>query len=56
MPLQRSPCDDFTITLTPLDPNTPFCPTKKPRASLAAGSHWPAEGHCGEGVEGMDGE
>lgn len=31
MPLQRSPCDDFTSTVTPLDPDTPpFCPTQNP--------------------------
>lgn len=28
-PPHRSPCDDFTSTVTPLDPDTPFCPTQK---------------------------
>lgn len=30
MPPQRSPCDDFTSTVTPLDPDTPLCPTQNP--------------------------
>lgn len=38
MPLQRSPCDDFTSTVTPLDPDTPLCPTKTP--SLSPCSCW----------------
>ncbi|KAK9514253.1 hypothetical protein VZT92_027732 [Zoarces viviparus] len=29
-PPHRSPCDDFTSTVTPLDPDTPFCPTQNP--------------------------
>lgn len=31
MPPQRSPCDDFTSTVTPLDPDTPLCPTQNPK-------------------------
>lgn len=30
MPPQWSPCDDFTSTVTPLDPDTPLCPTQNP--------------------------
>lgn len=30
MPPQRSPCDDFTSTVTPLDPDTPLSPTQNP--------------------------
>ena len=58
MPLQRSPCDDFTSTVTPLDPDTPPLSNPKPQPSLpaAAGSHWPAECRCGGGEEGLDRE
>lgn len=31
MPLQRSPCDDFTSTVTPLDPDTPSLPNQNPK-------------------------
>lgn len=34
MPLQQSPCDDFTSTVTPLDPDAPLCPTKTTRLCL----------------------
>lgn len=30
MPLHRRPSDDFTSTVTLLDPDTPFCPAPNP--------------------------
>lgn len=35
MPPQWSPCDDFTSTMTPLDPDTPLCPTQNPQPLLS---------------------
>lgn len=34
MPPHWSPCDDFTSTMTPLDPDTPLCPTQNPTPLL----------------------
>lgn len=31
MPLQQSPCDDFTSTVTPLDTDTPSLPNQNPK-------------------------
>lgn len=30
MPPHRSPCDDYTSTVTPFDPDTPIWPTRNP--------------------------